>query len=88
MAYLYDREWYIGAVMECASAERDVHINSLHSKAPSAHFKYPQRTDQIWVPEKHILAVIEPATENHRQYHKSEEVQTQLTAQIKSETFR
>ena len=43
---------------------------------PSANFKHPKRIHQIWVPEKHILAVIEPATENHRQYHKSEEVQT------------
>ena len=34
MAYLYDQEWYIGAVMECESDERDVHINSLHSEGP------------------------------------------------------
>ena len=60
VAAVYERQWYIGKVLEVDEDDKDAMISFLKtttSKPPS--FKWPAVPDKLWVDFDHLLCVIE-----------------------------
>ncbi len=62
---VYDREWYVGIIMDVSEENSDVLINFMTRKDDTTPptFKWPRRRDECWVPETHMLCQIDaPST--------------------------
>ena len=68
---------------EVDEEERDVKVNSLYPKGPATAFKYPARSDELYVPIQHILMKVTMTTANrHRDYTLDPAIQDMLNNQV------
>lgn len=81
---MYDDEWYVGAVLDTDGEENDVNISSLHPKGPAKSFRFPARSDVLWVPLSQIMQKLELncSTETIRQYTLAQHLQDQVDAKV------
>ena len=62
VACLYDGFWWIGNIYEVDHKERDTLIEFMHPHRITRHFYWPEKKDQCWIPEQHILCQISAPT--------------------------
>ena len=62
VACLYDGFWWIGNIYEVDHKERDALIEFMHPHGITRHFYWPEKKDQCWIPEQHILCQISAPT--------------------------
>ena len=82
VAYIYEGNWYAGAILDVEMDENDIKVNSLHPNGPAKAFKFPERVDELWVPAQNIIRQICLTTENHRQYNLTQSIQDEIEQQV------
>ena len=67
VACVYDREWYVGCIVECSEQHGDVMVNFM-KRSTSGLFSWPppSKKDECWVPLQHIICLIKaPELQGH-----------------------
>lgn len=59
VAAVYDRKWYIGIISQLDSDTGDVFIKFMQPNGPSNAFFWPKHEDECWIPNAHILCVVD-----------------------------
>ena len=58
VACIYDKNWFIGNVIEASEENEDIRVNFMKRSASATTFTWPQREDICWVPVTHILCTV------------------------------
>lgn len=58
VAAMYDKEWYIGVVVQTSSDYDDILINFVMPKGPATSFSWGNKTDECWVPINNVICTI------------------------------
>ena len=67
VACVYDREWYVGCIVECSEQHGDVMVNFMkRSTSGLFYWPPPSKKDECWVPLQHIICLISaPELQGH-----------------------
>jgi hypothetical protein len=69
IASMYDKNWYLGIILDVSHEFDDVLVNFMHPPGPAHSFKWPNRPDKCWIPITDVLCKIDcPSTATGRQY--------------------
>ena len=57
---LYDRQYWVGIIMEVSTENLDVKVKFMHPKLPTPSLKWPSCDDLCWVLNVHVCLVVSP----------------------------
>ena len=60
VACLYDRQYWVGIIMEVSSESLDVMVKFIHPKLPTPSLKWLSHDDLCWVPNVHVCCAVSP----------------------------
>lgn len=87
VAYVYDRVWYVGAILEVNQEENDIRTSSLHPNGPAKAFTFPKRPDVFWVLLCNIIEKVDMATASLRQYTLEQSPQQSVSEKVISRWY-
>ena len=58
VACVYDRDWFVGIVLDISAEHNEVRVRFMHPKGPSKNFAWPATADCNWIPVWHILKLM------------------------------
>lgn len=79
---VYDKEWWVGCVLQVDEDSEQVSVSFLHPHGPSRSFKYPARPDVFNIALRDVLTRVDPRTARGRTY-----TLTQKETQAATERF-
>lgn len=65
---VYDKNWWLGYVLEKNEETDELKISFLHPCGPARSFSYPRHADVLWVSVVDILTKVNPVTQTGRTY--------------------
>lgn len=82
---MYDTKWWIGNICETSSQNCDALVTFMHPCGPADYFYWPDRKDECWIPEQHIVANIAPpsVTSSGRKYNVPKKMVTEIEKKFK-----
>lgn len=83
---LYDKEWWLGCVIN--TENEDIKISFLEPHGPAPFFKYPMVPDILLVNKTDVLTKVDPTKQTGRVYHLTEFESTQATKKLQSKILR
>ena len=84
VAVTYDKEWYVGYVMEKDNEKKEAKITFMQPKGPARSFTYPSREDILVVAYTDILRAVNVETVSGRVYKVNKSEQDDATRLNKS----
>ena len=57
---LYDKQCWVGIIMEVSNENLDVKVKFMHPKLPTPSLKWPSCDDLCWVPTVNICHIVYP----------------------------
>jgi len=75
----YEKDWWLGYVVEQHKQSQEVFVKFLHPSGPSNSFYYPNADDKLLIPKSSILTIPHPTTATGRTYSISAEEQSQAS---------
>ena len=58
IACVYDSDWYIGNIKDRSDEHKDVFVTFM-KRAPNHALSWPRRKDECWIPQQHIICVVQ-----------------------------
>lgn len=65
---VYDKNWWLGYILEKNEELDEVKITFLHPCGPAKSFSYPKNADVLWVSVADVLYKVNPSTPTGRTY--------------------
>ena len=65
---VYDKEWWVGCVLQVDEDSEQVNVSFLHPHGPSRSFKYPAKPDILNISVRDVLTRVDPRTARGRTY--------------------
>ena len=78
----YEKEWWLGFVMEKKDDVKEAKIMFLHAKGPSNSFFYLNKADILQVPYNDILSAVDVMTHTGRTYMMTKNCQRKATCML------
>ena len=83
VAFVYDQKWYVGLILSLSINHNELEVKSMHPHGPSTFFKWPSRSDIVWVTLSQVLCVVEcPNMLSSRGQYKLSDVSSTKVSQM------
>ena len=90
---LYDRQFWVGIIMEVSTEHLNVKVKFMHPKLPTPSLKWLSHDDLCWVPNVHVCCIVSPpelSSQTARMYYfnTSEREKIEKTIALQKNTLK